>query len=164
MSGSKFKWELRHSVALLRVFIGWHFLYEGVIKIYNPDWTSYGYLITSQGPLRPFFLAITEEPWIDWADSMNWLALMFVGITLLLGIFEKAGATVGALLLALYYLAHPSFPWLTEVNVEGSYWFVNKNLIELAACLVIYKLPTGTTFGLGYLFQKRKQAMETETS
>ena len=70
------------------------------------------------------------------------------------------GALVGVFLLALYYLAHPSFPWLPQVNVEGSYWFVNKNLIELAACLVLYKMPTSETFGLGYVFKKRKQAAQ----
>ena len=101
---------------------------------------------------------------LDWADSLNWMALMFVGITLTLGLFERAGAVVAALLLALYYLAHPSFPWLPQVNVEGSYWFINKNLIELAACLVLYKMPTGEFFGLAYLFKKRQAATQAETS
>ena len=164
MSGKKRKWELRHSVALLRVFIGWHFLYEGVIKIYNPEWTSFGYLASAQGPLRPFFLWMSQEPLIHWADTLNWMALMFVGISLLLGVFEKQGAIIGALLLGLYYLAHPSFPWLPQVNVEGSYWFVNKNLIELAACLVIYKLPTSQTFGLGYIFKRKAEEAQAETS
>lgn len=164
MSGSKSKWELRHSIVLLRVFIGWHFLYEGVIKIYNPDWTSYGYLASSQGPLKPFFLWMSQDPMIDWADSINWLALMFVGITLLLGVFERQGAMVGAFLLALYYLAHPSFPWLPQGITEGNYWFINKNLIELAACLVIYKMPTSETFGLAYAFKKRKTETQTQSS
>ncbi len=164
MSVSKSRWELRHSVTLLRVFIGWHFLYEGVIKIYNPEWTSYGYLASAQGPLKSFFHWMSQDPMINWADSLNWVALMFVGITLLLGVFEKKGAVVGALLLGLYYLAHPSFPWLPQVNVEGSYWFVNKNLIELAACLVLYKMPTGEFFGLAYLFKKRQSSPQTETS
>ncbi len=88
---------------------------------------------------------------------------MFVGITLLLGIFEKKGALVGIILLALYYWAHPPFPWLMQVNVEGSYWFVNKNLIELAACMVIYQYPTGQYFGLKYLFNKNKEQTKTET-
>ena len=81
MTGKKRKWELRHSVALLRVFIGWHFLYEGVIKIYNPEWTSFGYLASAQGPLRPFFVWMSQEPLIHWADTLNWMALMFVGIS-----------------------------------------------------------------------------------
>lgn len=87
---------------------------------------------------------------------LNMAALIVVGLTLTLGIFEKLGAFVGIGLLAIYYLAHPSFPWLTQINVEGSYWFVNKNLIELVACLIIYQLPTGHYFGLKRIFNKNK--------
>lgn len=83
------------------------------------------------------------------------LALIIVGITLMLGIFERLGAIVGIGLLGMYYLAHPPFPGLTQLNVEGNYWFVNKNLIELIALILIYQMPTGTFFGLGYL-KKRK--------
>jgi len=164
MTENKSKWQLKHSIVLMRVLIGWHFLYEGVIKLYNPDWTSFGYLATAQGPLDSIFLAIAKEPFIAWADTLNWLALMFVGITFLLGIFEKKGALAGILLLALYYLAHPPFPWLQQVNVEGSYWFVNKNLIELVACMVIYQFPTGQYFGISNLFNKNKEQTKTETS
>ncbi len=27
-------------MAGLRMLIGWHFLYEGLIKLFNPGWTS----------------------------------------------------------------------------------------------------------------------------
>ena len=33
----------------LRVLFGWYFLYEGITKIANPDWTSMGYLMDSKG-------------------------------------------------------------------------------------------------------------------
>ena len=33
----------------LRVLIGWHFLYEGLVKVVNPNWSSAGYLMDSQG-------------------------------------------------------------------------------------------------------------------
>ncbi|MEO1009750.1 MAG: DoxX family membrane protein [Bacteroidota bacterium] len=156
--------HLRNGLVLLRLFIGWHFLYEGIIKLYNPEWTSFGYLASAQGPFRPLFTAITHDPWIGIADWMNVMALVFVGITLILGIFEKWGALVGMFLLALYYLAHPSFPWVTQLNVEGSYWFVNKNLIELMACFVLYQIPTGYYFGLGILMKKDKELTKTELS
>ncbi|MBD0777110.1 DoxX family membrane protein [Maribacter sp. ANRC-HE7] len=147
---------LTNSMVLLRLFIGWHFLYEGIIKLYNPDWTSFGYLASAQGPFRSFFIWMTGDSIMGMADWGNKIALVFVGLTLLLGIFEKWGAIVAALLLALYYLAHPSFPWVAQVNVEGSYWFVNKNLIELVACLVVYQIPTSHYFGLQRLFHKKE--------
>ncbi len=162
MFGIKRKWELKDSVVLLRIFIGWHFLYEGIIKLYNPEWTSFGYLASAQGPLKSIFSALTNEAVIGWVDALNMTALIVVGVTLILGIYEKIGAFVGIGLLALYYLAHPSFPWLMQVNVEGSYWFVNKNLIELVACLIIYQFPTGQYFGLKRIFNKKIETTKTE--
>ena len=147
---------LKNSMVLLRLFIGWHFLYEGIIKLYNPDWTALGYLASSQGPLRPFFLWLTGDTMLGISNWGNMMALTFVGLSLVLGIFEKWGALVGACLLAFYYLAHPSFPWVAQLNVEGSYWFVNKNLIELAACLVIYQIPTSQFFGLERILNKKE--------
>jgi thiosulfate dehydrogenase [quinone] large subunit len=163
MTTLKKTWELQDSVVLLRILIGWHFLYEGIIKLYNPDWTSFGYLASAQGPLKPVFTALTSEIMLGWVDGLNMAALIFVGLTLTLGFFEKTGAFVGMGLLALYYVAHPSFPWLTEVNVEGSYWFVNKNLIELVACLVLFQYPTAQYFGLARLFGNKKTKLNTTT-
>ena len=34
---------------ILRVAIGWHFLYEGITKVLNPNWSSIGYLMDSKG-------------------------------------------------------------------------------------------------------------------
>lgn len=164
MTNTKRKWDLKDSVVLLRLFIGWHFLYEGVIKLYNPDWTSFGYLASAQGPLKPLFTALTGENTIIWVDTLNYIALIVVGISFLLGVFEKLGALVGIGLLALYYLAHPPFPWLDQVNVEGSYWFVNKNLIELVGCIIIFQLPTGRYFGLPRIFNANKKLINTEIS
>ncbi|UII76553.1 DoxX family membrane protein [Flagellimonas sp. HMM57] len=143
------------SIVLLRVFIGWHFLYEGVIKLFNPEWTSFGYLASAQGPLKPFFSLLISPSVIGWVDVLNMAALIIVGVAFTLGVFEKKGAIVAIGLLALYYLAHPPFPWLDQLNTEGNYWFVNKNLIELIACILIYNFPTGHYFGLNY-FIKRK--------
>ena len=162
--GINIKWGLKHSVVLMRIFIGWHFLYEGIIKLYNPDWTSFGYIASAQGPLKPLFTLLASEPVLGIVDILNMGALIVVGITLIVGFYEKLGALIGIGLLAVYYLAHPSFPWLTEVNVEGSYWFVNKNLIELAACLVIYQFPTGQYFGLSRVLKNRKEIINTENS
>lgn len=156
--------KLTGGLAILRIFIGWHFLYEGIVKVYNPDWTSFGYLASAQGPFKSVFAALTAESILPWVDTLNWLALLFVGFTFILGIFERAGAVVGMGLLALYYLAHPSFPGLDQLNTEGSYWLVNKNLIELAACWVLFLQPTGSIFGLAGLLKSKTSTSKTELS
>ena len=126
------------------------------MKMYNPDWTAFGYLASAQGPLKSVFSTLANESIIGWVDTLNMLALIIVGITLLLGVFERIGAIIGIGLLAMYYLSHPPFPGLTQLNVEGNYWLVNKNLIELVALLLLYYVPTGHRFGLDY-FRKGKQ-------
>jgi len=154
MFGIKSGWGLKHSVVLMRILIGWHFLFEGIIKLYNPEWTSFGYLASAQGPLKSIFVSLANPSIIGTIDVLNISALIVVGLTLILGFYEKLGAFMGIGLLVMYYFAHPPFPGLPEINVEGNYWFVNKNLIELAALLVIYQLPTGKLFGLSRILNK----------
>jgi thiosulfate dehydrogenase (quinone) large subunit len=144
-----------NALVLLRILIGWHFLYEGVIKAYNPSWTSRGYLL-SASILKPFFAWLASDSFISVIDSLNIIGLIAVGISLLIGIKIKWGCIAGMLLLVLYYLAHPPFPGLPQGPAEGSYWVVNKNLIEMAALFVIYQFPLTSVFGLGNLFSKNK--------
>ena len=60
--------KLKASVTLLRIFIGWHFLFEGVVKMYNPEWTSFGYLATAQGPFEGVFTMLLGDATIGWVD------------------------------------------------------------------------------------------------
>ena len=149
------------TITLLRILVGWHFLYEGIVKIYNPDWTAYGYLATAQGPFKPFFNLMLGEDILPWINILNMAALSIVGITLILGVYERLGAIIGLGLLAIYYLAQPSFPGLAQVNVEGNYWFVNKNLIELVVCVLLFQFPTGHYFGLSNL-KKQSKSLKDE--
>lgn len=144
-----------YTLVLLRVLIGWHFLYEGVIKAYNPSWTAKGYLL-SASILKPFFNLLAGESMISTIDFLNIAGLMAVGASLLLGIKVRWGCIGGILLLAFYYLAHPPFSSLPQGPAEGSYWVVNKNLIEIAGLLVIYQFPMTTAFGLENLFSRQK--------
>ena len=37
-----------YGLVVLRVLIGWHFLYEGISKLINPYWSSAAYLLDSK--------------------------------------------------------------------------------------------------------------------
>ena len=64
-------------LVVLRIAIGWQFLYEGLWKIRTQSgprpWTSVGYLRNSQGPFRGFFRGLTGD-----ADEGNWLDVEWV--------------------------------------------------------------------------------------
>jgi uncharacterized membrane protein YphA (DoxX/SURF4 family) len=49
-------------MVLLRIAIGWHFFYEGIWKLQQPDWRATSYLVMSIGPLRPYFSGQKDLP------------------------------------------------------------------------------------------------------
>jgi len=146
------------ALVILRMLIGWHFLYEGVAKITNPYWTSAGYLQASEGWFSEYFISLSASPGLLTAvDHLNAWGLLLIGLALLVGLCERPAAVAGVLLLALYYLAAPPFPGLEyALPAEGSYLIVNKQLIELAALLVILALPTAGRVGLERWFRRSR--------
>ena len=64
------KWQIV-GLVLLRLTIGWHFLYEGVVKFHNPYWSAKGYLLSAEGALRPFFTWLSSEPMIAVVNAAN---------------------------------------------------------------------------------------------
>jgi len=144
----------------LRMVIGWHFFYEGFAKLTNPFWTSAGYLQESQGWLSGLFAALADSPGVlGVADTLNQWGLLLIGLALLVGVLTRAAAWAGVVALALYYLAAPPFPGLEySMPTEGSYFIVNKILVELAALLVILGFPTTHRVGLDRLLLRKRPA------
>lgn len=143
----------------LRVLIGWYFLYEGLAKVFSPKWTAYGYLMDSKGFFAPLFNMIADNPdLMAIADFINIWGLTLIGLLLILGLFEKVGYVGAILLLALYYLSHP--PLLNVEYIlrpEGSYLWVDKNLIMLAATIVLFYFPTSKKIGLDRIMDKKRK-------
>ncbi len=147
------------ALVVLRVLIGWHFLYEGIAKIFNPYWTSAGYLAESKWLLSDLFLAIVANPSIlKIVDLLNMWGLAAIGFGLIAGCLTRITGIAGILLLFLYYVANPPFiGYEYTLPSEGSYLIVNKNLIEMCALAVLTVFPTGTIIGLDRLLFKKKR-------
>jgi len=151
-------WQL-WSLVILRVAIGWHFLYEGISKLLNPDWSSLGYLMDSDGWLEGIFLSMAGNPTLlNVIDFLNMWGLILIGAGLILGMFTRLAAIAGMVLLAFYYLSHPPLIGATYViPSEGNYLWVNKNLIELLTLWVILLFPTWKTVGIDrFIFKKHR--------
>jgi thiosulfate dehydrogenase (quinone) large subunit len=144
------------ALVILRLLIGWHFFYEGMIKLLNPAWTSKAYLLDSGGTARPFFEWIAGNPALLSANNLiNAWVLTLAGGLLLLGWLTKPAAIAGMGLMALYYLSHPPFPDIVYIfPSDGNYFIVNKTLIEMAALGVIFSFPTAHIFGLERIIKK----------
>jgi thiosulfate dehydrogenase [quinone] large subunit len=137
----------------LRIAIGWHFLYEGLVKLFTSSWTSSGYLMDSKGFMAPLFKGIATNPHLlGFVDHLNEWGLILIGAGLILGLFTRISAVAGMLLLALYYLSHPPLIIFSyALPSEGSYFIVDKIMIELIALGVIYSFRTELIVGLDRL-------------
>ncbi|WP_216359338.1 DoxX family membrane protein [Sediminicola luteus] len=149
----------RLSLFFLRVAIGWHFAFEALSKIENPDWTAYYYLQASQGPFSGAFHALADSALMPLVDLLNQWGMLAIGLGLILGWFTRIWAYAGMALVFLYFLATPSWPGLEyPAAFEGNYLLVNKNLIECLALWVLALFPSGAPYGLDALFQNKKTA------
>jgi thiosulfate dehydrogenase [quinone] large subunit len=153
MQNGRFSPAAMVAITLLRVFVGWHFLYEGIAKLTSPTWSAIGYMKASRGPFAAFFRWIASQPnLLDNANLVTMWGLTIVGVLLILGLFTRLASIGGIALLLLFYFANPPFVgYFYSLPTEGSYLVVNKNLVELFARVVIFVTGSGRFAGLDRL-------------
>ncbi|MEK7408456.1 MAG: DoxX family membrane protein [Acidobacteriota bacterium] len=142
--------------ALLRIAIGWHFLYEGWTKLVYSGWSSSGYLKSSTGPLASLFHWLgSNDAAVRVVDQLNIWGLILIGLGLILGVLIRPAALFGIALLTFYYVTYPPlFAPIGSGVSEGQYLIVNKNLVELFALAVVVAYPAASA-GLGALVTRR---------
>jgi uncharacterized membrane protein YphA (DoxX/SURF4 family) len=146
-------------LALLRIVVGWHFLYEGIAKLLTPNWSAAGYLDISRWIFAGFFhwMAATP-PVLKAVNFLNIWGLILVGLALLLGAFTRAVSMVGMGLLLMYWLANPPLVGLgLSMPAEGSYLIVDKNMVEFFGLALLAVFSAGKYFGLDALIFRRKR-------
>jgi len=138
------------AIALMRVFVGWHFLYEGIAKLTAPSWSAAGYLKQARGPFAGLFKSLAAQPdLLANADLITMWGLTAVGVLLVLGLFTRLASLGGIGFILLFYLCNPPFVgYFYSIPTEGSYLIVNKNLVELGALVVILVTGSGRFAGL----------------
>ncbi len=145
-------------LTLIRILIGWQFLYEGIIKLANPAWTARPFLEGSRwifGDIFRWMVSGNAGTWI--VDNANAYGLTLIGIALILGLFTRLAAWGGVTLLLMYYIAYPPFGGYSYgFPSEGSYLIVNKNMIELFALVLLAFTNSGIFYGIDGLRRNKK--------
>jgi thiosulfate dehydrogenase (quinone) large subunit len=138
------------AITLLRVAVGWHFLYEGISKLTSPSFSAAGYLKQARGPFAGLFKWLAGQPnLLANADLITMWGLTLVGALLILGLFTRLASLAGIGFILLFYLCNPPFVgYFYSIPTEGTYLIVNKNLVELCALIVILATRSGRFAGL----------------
>jgi thiosulfate dehydrogenase (quinone) large subunit len=149
MDGTFSRWPMI-AITVMRVFVGWHFLYEGIAKLTSESWSAAGYLKQARGPFGEQFRWLASQPnLLENANLITMWGLAIVGLLLILGLFTRLASLGGIAFLLLFYLANPPFVgYFYSLPSEGSYLIINKNLVELGALIVILVTGSGRFAGL----------------
>ena len=154
----------RGLLTLLRIAIGWHFLYEGHAKFFSGNWTSAGYLDASRWILGGAFQWMASHPAvIALVDAVNIGGQILIGLLLITGTLTRAASLAAIALLLLYYLANPPLVGLgLTVPADGHYLVVDRNLIEMLTLAFLAALPVTALPGVDRWFVRRRQAALAE--
>ena len=141
-------------LTILRIAVGWHFLYEGISKLMEGTWSSAPYLAGSKWIFAPLFHWMAGNPAVtSVVDFLNIWGLILIGTGLILGAFIRWASAAGALMLLFYFVAYPPIPGYTyAVPAEGSYLWVNRNFIELVVLVAFIIISPDNSFGLHRLY------------
>ena len=146
-------------LTIVRIAIGWHFLYEGIAKLIAGNWSSAAYLAGSKWIFAPLFHWMADSAGIvAFVDFLNIWGMILVGIGLMIGLFSRWASAGGALMLFFYFIAYPPIPgYMFGVPAEGSYLWVNRNLIEFLVLLAFVFISSEYLFGLDRLYSRWKE-------
>lgn len=132
----------KFSLLLLRVTIGWLLFYAGITKVLDPSWSAEGYI--SGAKMFPELYAYLLQPNIlPIVNLANEWGLTLIGVALILGVFTRLSAILGALLMLLYYFPILDFPY---PNAHS--YIVDEHVIYVAALLVLATSKAGQVWGV----------------
>ncbi len=148
------------TLVILRLFIGWHILYEGLTKLMNPDWSSAGFLRESKWILSGFSeWIISHSSVLNVVEFLNTWGLIAIGTGLIIGLFAHTTAICGSLLLLVYYLNNPPLIGMEySLPSEGNYLIISKTLIEAVALFALALFPTSSFIGLDIYVKKLRNS------
>jgi thiosulfate dehydrogenase [quinone] large subunit len=129
-------------LVLLRLALGWMFLYSGLTKIMDPSWSAAG-LLTHASTFSGFYNWLASPGLIGFTNFVNEWGQLLLGISLILGLFVRLSSVLGAALMILYYLPILKFPYPNEHS-----FIVDEHIIYALALLVLATVSAGKIFGL----------------
>ena len=106
--------SVRGLIVLLRLSMAWVFLYAASHQIFG-GFSVAGFL----GSTKTFhwlFAPMTAEPIASVLSFLVAYGHLLIGLSLLAGLFTRVSAIAGIALMALYWMAHMNFPYISDTN------------------------------------------------
>ena len=134
-------WQ-KTTLLLLRLALGWVFLYAGLTKVLSPDWTAAGYLKGAK-TFTDLYQWFAADANIGWVSFLNQWGQVLIGAAMILGIGVRIASWGGALMMLLYY-----FPVLVFPKIGANSYLVDEHIIYALVFLVFGALGSQSTWGV----------------
>lgn len=135
-------------VFILRVVLGWLFLYAGLDKVLNPSWSAGGYLNAAKN-FHGFYAWLASPSLIPVINFVNEWGLVLLGVSLILGIFVRWSSVLGVVLMLLYYFSAGQFPF-----PDANSLLVDEHIIYSGVLILMYSFDAGKIWGIDGLMRK----------
>lgn len=127
---------------LLRISLGWIFLYAGLVKLTNPSWSAEGFLHGAKN-LPILYNWFASDKILPITNILNEWGLTLLGISLILGIFVRLSSFFGIILMILYYIAQFEFPYS-----DSHSFVVDNHVIYIFLLLYFMRVRAGRVHGM----------------
>lgn len=132
---------------LLRLALGWLFLYAGITKVVNSEWTAKGFL-ENANTFSGFYAWLASPNILPIVDFLNQWGLTLIGAALILGLMVRFSSYLGALMMLLYY-----FPGLVFPKVGEHAYLVDEHIVYILAFLMLASMSSNHMWSLSNLFR-----------
>lgn len=132
----------KYVLTLLRLGFGWLFLYSGITKILNPEWSAQGYILGAKS-LSSLYAWLGSSANIEWVNMLTQWGMVAIGAALILGFFTRLAASLGALMMLLFYFPVLAFPYAGEHS-----YIVDDHIIYALSLLLLATMDAGKYWGI----------------
>lgn len=133
---------------IMRLVIGWYFVYFGFLAFTTPHWQLISYIRPAH-TFTNFYLLVTKSNLLPLVEIGVKSLFVAVGILLIVGMFVRIASLLGIALMLFFYFPNLIFPYVADGSL-----IVDYHIIIAAALLVLWSVGAGHFFALGSVFRR----------
>lgn len=135
-------------IFLLRVFVGWMFLYAGSWQILQ-HYSAAGFL-NHVKTFHDFFGMFATPSMLPITDFLMKWGHLLIGLSLVSGLMVRVSGPFGILIMVMYHFAHMDWPFI----VDHLSLFVDYHLVYATVIVYLIAHRAGHVWGLDGLFER----------
>lgn len=142
----------RGIIFILRIMMGWTFLYAGIWQIWE-NFDTAGFL-NHVVTFHDFFAVFAKPAVLPYTDFLVKWGHLLIGLSLVSGLLVRISGPFAVLLMIVYYFAHMDFPYV-ESHLN---FIVDFHLVYAVVIVYLIAHRAGRVWGLDGLVEQLRMA------